>query len=851
MYPFGEIESKWQRLWDWNGTFIAVDGDCRPKYYVLDMFPYPSGAGLHIGHPEGYTASDILARYHWANGYNVLHPMGWDAFGLPAEQHALQTGISPKLNTDQNVARFRGQIRRMGFAIDWTREINTTDQCYYRWTQWIFLQLFKRGLAFVDERPVWWCGALKAVLSNEEVVGGKSERGSHAVERRLLRQWVLRITAYADRLLDGLGDLDWPDSTKRQQIAWIGRSEGVEIDFAVDGSCGEVITVYSTRADTIMGATYLVLAPEHPAVKKITAPTHCGAVEKYCVEAARKGDLERTDLAKDKTGAFTGAYATHPLSGEKLPIWIADYVLPSYGTGAVMAVPAHDDRDYEFAKRFNLPMRVVVAGGGELPFCGYGTVCGSGQWLDGLECDGAKAVVLQKLKEKSAGRGAVKYKLRDWLFSRQRYWGEPIPIVWVRESDYGVLLGMAGSPYGEFLPEKPVCYEEAGEKFYAVPLPLEQLPLILPEVDDYRPSDCGESPLAKATDWVEAEINFASGQVRPRSAGGADGWVLARRETNTMPQWAGSCWYHLRYLSPNCLDAPVSREAEAYWGCPDFYIGGAEHAVLHLLYARFWHQFLCDIGVVTKAEPYPKLFHQGIILGEDGNKMSKSRGNVVNPDRVIGECGADALRVYEMFLGPLDAVKPWDSRGIGGPCRFLRRVWQLYVGADGGLSGTFSAAVEESDETDRMIHCTIRKVREDIELLHFNTALSQLMVALNHLQKLKKISIETGEIFLQLLAPFAPHLAEELWEKMGHGESIVRAQFPNYDVSKLSCALRKIVVQVNGKLRGELQVSQDASGEEIINLARSAESVIPHLVGRELADEVYVPGRLVNFVVRN
>ncbi|MDR2667797.1 MAG: leucine--tRNA ligase [Puniceicoccales bacterium] len=848
-YQFDEIERKWQHRWEKDGTFTAANGDPKPKYYVLDMFPYPSGAGLHIGHPEGYTASDILARYHWACGYNVLHPMGWDAFGLPAEQHALQTGVSPSENTERNVVRFKEQIKRMGFALDWTREINTTDEKYYRWTQWIFLQLFKRGLAFVDDRPVWWCPELKAVLANEEVINGRSERGNHPVERKNLRQWVLRITAYGDRLLNGLDGLDWPDSTKRQQIAWIGRSEGVEIDLRVE-NCDSIISVYTTRVDTFMGATYLVLAPEHAAVVRIATDECADAVAKYIAETARKGDLERTDLSKNKTGVFTGAFAVHPLSGEKLPIWIADYVLPSYGTGAIMAVPAHDDRDHEFAQKFNLPIRTVInPDGRSLPFCELGTLCNSGEGLDGLHSEEAKKVMLKRLEEKKCGRSATKYKLRDWLFSRQRYWGEPIPIVWVDEDGYGKLSPTAKSPFGEFFPKDPVYYEENGKKVYAVPLPSNQLPLTLPAVEDYRPSDDGESPLSRAVDWVHVEINCKTGQIRPATETCGGEWIRARRETNTMPQWAGSCWYHLRYLSPNCSCAVVDPGAEAYWGCPDFYIGGAEHAVLHLLYARFWHQFLHDIGAVRTEEPYPKLFHQGIILGEDGNKMSKSRGNVVNPDSVIAEYGADALRIYEMFLGPLGAVKPWDSRGIVGISRFLRRVWQLFVGEDGKISKIFSNSAADGDETERMLHGTIKKVRDDIEALHFNTAMAQLMIFLNHLQGLSAISTGTGRIFLQLLAPFAPHIAEELWERIGCKGSIAHCKFPDCDGEKLAENLISIVLQVNGKLRGELRVPAGIEKEDLLAAARRSGAISGYLAGKKVLREIYVENRLVNFVV--
>ncbi|MDR3316622.1 MAG: leucine--tRNA ligase [Puniceicoccales bacterium] len=853
-YEFKEIEARWQDFWQRDGTFRAEDGGGKPKYYVLDMFPYPSGAGLHIGHPEGYTASDILARYRIACGWNVLHPMGWDAFGLPAEQHALQTGIAPAINTARNVERFREQIRRLGFAIDWDREINTTDPEYYRWTQWIFLQLFKHGLAYVDERPVWWCQELRTVLANEEVIGGRSERGDHPVERRQLRQWVLRITAYAEKLLENLEGLDWPDSTKRQQRAWIGRSEGVEMDFSVDGS-GEKICIYTTRADTLFGVTYMVLAPEHPSVDRITTEECAPSVAEYRRRTAAKGDLERTDLAKEKTGVFTGAHALHPLTGQKIPIWLADYVLPTYGTGAIMAVPAHDTRDYEFARRYDLPILQVVRSKGDseevtpLPHCDRGVLCNSGEW-DGLDSEAGKEAILGCLEKLNCGRRAVNYKLRDWLFSRQRYWGEPIPIVWVAEDDYRALAALPDSPFREFLPETPVAHGDAGHRLFAIPLPASQLPLILPPVEDYHPTDSGESPLAKAKNWVSVEIHGPTGQVRPAGDGPlSPGWVRGRRETNTMPQWAGSCWYHLRYLSPHCAVAPVGLEEEKYWQRPDFYIGGAEHAVLHLLYARFWHQFLYDIGAVSTREPYQRLFHQGIILGEDGNKMSKSRGNVVNPDAIVGEYGADALRLYEMFLGPLEAVKPWDSRGIEGISRFLRRLWQWFLGADGQLSSRFIKIFVNDEVTDRLLNETVQKVRNDIEGMRLNTAVSQLMILLNHLQGLRFVSIGVGRIFLQLLAPFAPHIAEELWRRGGGKESIVRTPFPEADPEKLRKKMVTIVVQVNGRLRGEVYVPVDLSREEVLRLARCNPMVESHIVGREIAKEIHVPNRLVNFVV--
>ncbi|MDR3117044.1 MAG: leucine--tRNA ligase [Puniceicoccales bacterium] len=851
---FSAVEAKWQEFWRREGTFAAENGGDCPPYYVLDMFPYPSGTGLHIGHPEGYTASDILARYHWALGHNVLHPMGWDAFGLPAEQHAVQTGTHPALNTAQNIEKFRGQIRRLGFAIDWSREINTTDPHYYRWTQWIFLQLFRHGLAYVDERPVWWCPQLKTVLANEEIVDGRSERGNFPVERRPMRQWILRITAYAEQLLQGLEGLDWPDSTKRQQIAWIGRSEGAEIDFPLAG-LEDPIRIYTTRADTLFGVTYLVLAPEHPALERIVAPGQLAAVEDYRRQAARKGDLERTDLAKEKSGVPTGAQARHPLTGEPIPIWVADYVLGAYGTGAVMAVPAHDGRDFFFAQRHGLPVLPVVwpkdgDGDGGLPYCGPGVLFASEEF-SGLSSEEGRAAIVRRLEELGLGRAAVNHRLRDWVFSRQRYWGEPVPIVWVDGADFSAIAANPASPFAEFLPEKPVRALREGREIFAVPLPAGQLPLLLPAVESYLPSDDGESPLARAQDWVGVDLNPESGELRPAGGEGPPaGWIRGRRETNTMPQWAGSCWYHLRYLSPHCSERLVDPAAEAYWRVPNFYIGGAEHAVLHLLYARFWHRFLHTIGAVGTAEPYPRLFHQGLILGEDGNKMSKSRGNVVNPDEVIGRYGADALRLFEMFLGPLDAVKPWDTRAIGGIDRFLKKIWRWCLDEGGQFSQKFSADPCDGSRTQRLLHETIATVRRDIEALHFNTAISQLMILLNHLQRLERVERATALAFLQLLAPFAPHICEELWQRAGESPSIARAPFPVPDPVKLHCETAKILLQINGRLRGDLTVPVDLPAGEVLRLARLHPRVEPHLMEREIVKEVYVSGKVVNFVLR-
>lgn len=856
-YDFHEIETKWQKIWETERVYEAENGSTRPKYYVLDMFPYPSGSGLHIGHPEGYTASDILARYHWARGFNVLHPMGWDAFGLPAEQHAIQTGTPPAINTEKNVQVFREQIKRLGFAIDWSREINTTDPCYYRWTQWIFLQLFRSGLAYVDKRPVWWCPALKTVLANEEIVNGRSERGNHPVERKPLRQWVLRITQYAEKLLANLENLDWPESTKRQQTAWIGRSEGWEVRFAVEGHPDVQVSIYTTRLDTIYGVTFLAVAPENPLLDRITQSEYESTLKNYRQQVANKSDLDRTDLAKNKTGVFTGAYAIHPLTKQRIPIWAADYVLMSYGTGAIMAVPAHDQRDLEFAQTLNLDIREVI----ENPIQTDDSLCESDGILinslhwNGLTSREARQKIGEVLSTEGVGRPTVQYKLRDWLFSRQRYWGEPIPIFWVREKDYSRFRN--ASIFSQFLSAEPVFYEENGEKFFAVPLTERHLPLVLPQVHSYQPSDEGESPLANASTWVNIEVQPETGEIESSpfpffqsTEASRPGWVLARRETNTMPQWAGSCWYHLRYLSPEEDQAPVNFEAEKYWGGPDFYIGGAEHAVLHLLYARFWHEFLHSIGIVSHLEPYPRLFHQGIILGEDGNKMSKSRGNVINPDVIIDQYGADSLRLYEMFLGPLEAMKPWSTKGIEGVFRFLKKVWRWILQEDGSPHFTLTSTATETAETKQLVQQTIQKVSDDIEALRFNTAISQLMILLGHLQKQPQINGLTAKIFLQLLAPFAPHICEELWHRMGETGFINRLPFPEVDTSLLHRETVKMVLQVNGRVRGEMEISSDADKNSVLNAAKLHPQIEPYLAEREIVKEIYVAHKIVNFVVR-
>jgi leucyl-tRNA synthetase len=849
-YDFLGIEPHWQSFWEKNRSFRAYDDKSKPKYYVLDMFPYPSGAGLHIGHPEGYTATDIVARYKRARGFNVLHPIGWDAFGLPAEQHAVKTGTHPSSNTRNNITNFRRQIKALGFSYDWDREVDTTDPTYFKWTQWIFLQLFKRGLAYVDERPVWWCPELRTVLANEEVVDGKSEVGHFPVERRNLRQWVLRITAYAERLLADLKNVDWPDSTKRMQEAWIGRSEGAEIVFQLASPAAGELKVFTTRPDTLNGCTYMVLAPEHPLVDKITEPSQREAVLAYRKKAAGKSDLERTDLAKDKSGVFSGAYAVNPINGGKVPIWIADYVLMGYGTGAIMAVPAHDERDYDFAVKYSLPIIQVIApkDGSEckLPYVGDGNLVNSGAY-NGLDWAEAKRRVTAELAGRGVGKSTVNYKLRDWLFSRQRYWGEPFPIVWVNEQDYR----LAAQKRGADLPASPVTFKQDGAVHYALPLPAQSLPLVLPEVQSYLPSGNGESPLANCTEWLEIWCDVVTGASvpasKPRPAG--DNWVRGRRETNTMPQWAGSCWYYLRYIDPHDDKAIASPELLKYWGVPDLYVGGAEHAVLHLLYARFWHKVLFDLGVVPQNEPFTKLFHQGIILGEDGEKMSKSRGNVVNPDTIIASHGTDTLRLYLMFLGPLEDMKPWNPRGIEGVHRFLQKLWRECIGEDGNVNPKVSDDAAESPELEKLLHETIKKVGDDIENLRFNTSISQMMIMVNALQKAEKTRRSTLLAVLQLLSPFAPHITEELWERLGQKPSILYAPWPSYDSAKLQSNQAKLVFQVNGKYRADQQVPVGLSQDEAVKLAQDNPKVAAHLAGKSIKRVIFVPNKILNLVV--
>ena len=808
VYNHRVIEKKWQKYWDENKTFKTLDDHSKEKFYALDMFPYPSGAGLHVGHPEGYTATDILSRYKRANGYNVLHPMGWDAFGLPAEQYALDTGHDPRDFTKTNIDTFRRQIKELGFSYDWDREVNTTDPKYYKWTQWIFKKLYEKGLAYVDEVPVNWCPALGTVLSNEEVIDGKSERGGHPVERRPMRQWVLKITEYAEQLIDDLDILDWPESLKAMQRNWIGKSVGAEIDFKIEGT-DKAFTVFTTRADTVFGVSYCVLAPEHKLAEEIVTEGQRAAVEEYLDIVKRKSDLERTDLNKDKTGVFTGAYAINPVNGEKVELWIADYVLASYGTGAVMAVPAHDERDYEFATKFNLPITAVIEDNGEVvvPFFGDGKHINS-DFINGLNNEEAIAKVIEFLEENKVGRSKVTYKLRDWLFSRQRYWGEPIPII----------------------------HWEDGTM---TTVPDSELPLLLPETDNIKPSGTGESPLANIEEWLNV--------VDPETG------KKGKRETNTMPQWAGSCWYYLRYIDPHNDEMFADPEKLKYWLPVDVYIGGAEHAVLHLLYARFWHKVLYDLGLVPSREPFQKLFNQGMILaeGKDGRpeKMSKSKGNVVNPDDIIVSHGADTLRVYEMFMGPLDASIAWSENGLDGSRRFLDRVYRLFVDEE---TGKVNDKVQDKDneELEVSYNYTVKKVSEDIEILGFNTAISQLMVFVNDCYKAEYIPRKYALGFIQLLAPFAPHLAEEMWEVYGNTESISYVPWPTFDESKLVSDTVEIVVQLMGKVKAKLDVKKDLTPAELEQIVLANEEVKELIEGKQVLKVIVVPGRLVNIVAK-
>jgi len=872
-YNFNTIEKKWQKYWEDNKTFRAVDCDSeRPKFYVLDMFPYPSGQGLHVGHPEGYTASDIVARYKRMRGFNVLHPMGYDAFGLPAEQYAVQTGTDPKITTQKNIDNIRKQIKSLGFSYDWDRELATTDAGYYKWTQWIFLKFFNsyfddkenkaklieefpvpeglseterqkyiddHRLAYQAEVAVNWCPELGTVLANEEVVGGVSERGGFPVIRKPMRQWMLRITKYAERLLEDLKEVDWPESIKKLQTDWIGKSIGAEVNFKVDGR-DEDMWVFTTRPDTLFGATYMVMSPEHRLVDIITTDEHKKSVQKYCEEAARKSDIDRTDLAKEKTGVFSGAFAINPVSNEKIPIWISDYVLISYGTGAIMAVPAHDERDFEFAKKFKLPIIQVVEPpndrrisigvsdkadlpewtsneqeiwdllykkvmGGKICFTGDGKAINSGRF-NGLSTSEFKEKITAWLAEKGLGRKAVNYKLRDWLFSRQRYWGEPFPLL----------------------------HTKAGR---TISLPEQDLPLELPVVKNYKPAGTGQSPLANAGPWLDVTL--------------PDG-TKATRETNTMPQWAGSCWYYLRYIDPYNNEQGWNPEKEKYWMSPsgvDLYIGGAEHAVLHLLYARFWHKFLYDLGFVSTKEPFYKLVNQGMILGEDGQKMSKSRGNIVNPDKVIKEYGADSMRLYEMFMGPLEAIKPWSMQGVEGVHRFLHRAWKMIVDEQTGELSSSVKDTQADEPTLRLLHQTIKKVGNDIENFAFNTAISQMMIFLNHLSRQDVKPKSVIEKFVLILSPLAPHIAEELWQKLGRTDSLAYVPWPQYDKELIREKEIELAVQVNGRIKDRIVVSADADEEQIRRKALDCEKVKKTIAGKEPKKIIVIKSRLVNIVI--
>ncbi|WP_428074357.1 leucine--tRNA ligase [Candidatus Avelusimicrobium luingense] len=827
---FPQIDKKQQDRWEKANLFASPKLPSGKKFYCLDMFPYPSGAGLHVGHPEGYTASDILTRYKRMNGYDVLHPMGWDAFGLPAENYAIATGVHPRVTTQKNIDNFRRQIKSIGLAYDWSREVDTTDPNYYKWTQWIFLQLFKKGLAYESTVPINWCPSCKTGLANEEVFNGKCERCGHEIERRALRQWILKITEYAEQLLEGLNDLDWPESTLTMQKNWIGKSNGANVLFKVDGH-DEILTVYTTRPDTLFGATYMVVSPEHPILEKIVTPAQKDAVAAYQKEAAKKSDLERGELNKEKTGVFTGAYAINPVNGKKIPVWTSDYVLMGYGTGAIMAVPAHDERDYAFAKKFGLDIIEVIKseqGVEKEAFTGDGELVNSG-FLNGLHVQESKAAMIKWLTEHNCGNAKTTYKLRDWVFARQRYWGEPIPVVH--------------------------C-----DKCGVVPLPESELPLRLPEVEKFEPSGTGESPLATVEDWVKTTCPKCGGP--------------AKRETNTMPQWAGSCWYYLRYMDPHNAEKLVDPAIEKAYGPVDCYIGGAEHAVLHLLYARFWHRVLYDLGVVSCKEPFKKLRHQGMILAfsyrdkmgnyhsydeidfKDGKaflaatgeelspmveKMSKSKKNVVNPDDILRDYGADAFRMYEMFMGPFEASKPWDMKGIEGVSRFLKRVY--------GWSENVKLTGEQDPKKSEILkNKTIEKIGDDIENFRFNTAVSSLMVLFNDISKLPQVSRHTFETFLKLLHPFAPHITDEIWQQHGYEGFLLQTAWPKADKNFLQEDSIEIGVQINGKVRDRISVAATASREEIEKIALASPKVKRNLEGLEIKKVIVVPGRMVSIV---
>lgn len=804
-YDHKTIEKKWQKFWKKNETFKADLNKDQKKYYALDMFPYPSGQGLHVGHPEGYTATDVMSRMKRMQGFNVLHPMGWDAFGLPAEQYALKTGHNPKDFTNKNIDHFRDQIQSLGFSYDWDREVNTTDPKFYKWTQWIFEQLYKKGLAYESEIMVNWAPDFMGgtVVANEEVEDGKTKRGGYPVYRKPMRQWVLKITAYADRLIDDLDLVDWPESVKEMQRNWIGRSEGASVFFPVVGDEDTKIEVFTTRADTLFGASYVVLAPEQELVDQLTTPEHKAEVEKYKEEASRRSDLERTDLNKDKTGVFTGSYVINPVNGEKLPIWISDYVLASYGTGAVMAVPSGDQRDYDFATKFDLPIKPVIEGAdvSEGAFDGDGKHINSG-FLDGLNITDAKQKMIDWLEEHDAGHKKVNYRLRDWIFSRQRYWGEPIPVIHWDDGTTSLV-------------------------------PEDELPLELPKTDNIEPSGTGESPLANVEDWVNVyDENGRHGL----------------RETNTMPQWAGSSWYWLRYTDPHNDKEFASKEALDYWSPVDLYVGGAEHAVLHLLYARFWHKVLYDLGLVPTKEPFMKLVNQGMILGSNHEKMSKSKGNVVNPDDIVDQYGADTLRLYEMFMGPLEESVPWDEKGLHGANKWVQRVWRLLMDDNNHLRDRISTF--NDGKLTKVYNQTVKKVTEDYERMHFNTAISQLMVFVNEAYKVDDLPVEYMKGFIKMIAPIMPHMAEELWSQFGESDTITYQPWPTYDPKALVEDEVEMIVQVNGKVRAKIKMAKDTDRDEAQQLALANEHVKKFTNGKDIKKVIVVPNKIVNIVAK-
>ena len=803
-YNHKSIEQKWQKYWDDNEIFKTDDFLDKPKYYILDMYPYPSGSGLHVGHPLGYIATDILARYKRHQGYNVLHPMGWDAFGLPAEQYAIKTGTHPSITTKENINNFKRQIKMLGFSYDWTREINTTDPGYVKWTQWIFIQLYNKGLAYEAEVPVNWCPELKAVLANEEVIDGKSDIGGHPVLRVPMRQWMLRITKYAESLLSGLDDVDWPHSIKELQRNWIGRSEGTKVLFELP-SISKHLEVFTTRHDTLFGATYIVIAPEHPLVEDLLIEDQRTLVKQYIEETSKKSDLDRTELNKEKNGVFLGSYAINPANGKEIPIWISDYVIMGYGTGAIMAVPGEDERDWEFATKYDLPIIRTVepskdfSGGA---YTGDGPAINS-EFLNGLYIDEAKEKMASWLEDNKKGERTVQYKLRDWLFSRQRYWGEPIPII---HKD-----------------GKPQVLKES------------DLPLELPDIEKYEPSGTGESPLSNIKNWVEVKDDSDN--------------IIALRETNTMPQWAGSCWYYLRYLDPSNDEKAWDSEKEKYWMPVDLYIGGAEHAVLHLLYSRFWHHVLFDLGLVSTKEPFKKLFNQGMILGQDGSKMSKSRGNVINPDETVETYGSDSMRIYEMFMGPLDKAKPWSTTGLQGCSRFIKKLWSILVDDEGVLSSNVTDK-KDGKETLQALNMMIKKISDNLDQMQFNTCVSEFMIFTNHIQKLDSINIDTIRSFIIIMNPFMPHLAQELWELIGETKELTYQAWPDYDKDLAISDEIVIPIQINGKRRSEILISANESESEVISKAKSDDKIASYLKNTTIIKEIYIKGKILNIVIK-